>query len=360
MKTVIIDLGERSYDIRIASGILGNSSELLPWIGGNQVVVITNEIVAPLYLDVLKKSLKEKEVVDLILGDGESTKNLSTVESIFDRMLQIPLDRTATVVALGGGVIGDIAGFTAACYQRGIPFIQIPTSLLSQVDSSVGGKTGVNHPKGKNMIGAFYQPQRVLIDISVLSTLEPAQFSSGMAEVIKYGLINDPDFFEWLENNLEPVLSLHPEYLEYVIEQSCLNKARIVEQDEREGGVRALLNLGHTFGHAIETATGYGAWLHGEGVALGMVMAMYMSMEQGWVEQADYDRACKLIQSCNLPVNPSADFCAKNLKKLMGLDKKVQAGKLRLILSRGIGKAFVCDDYDEALLDKTLAYFARG
>ena len=360
MKTVNIDLGERSYDIKIASGILGNPSEILPWISGNQVLIVTNEIVAPLYLDALKTSLEEKEVVDLILRDGESTKNLSTAEKIFDRMLQIPLDRTATVVALGGGVIGDMAGFTAACYQRGIPFIQIPTTLLSQVDSSVGGKTGVNHPKGKNMIGAFYQPQRVLIDISVLSTLEPAQFSSGMAEVIKYGLINDPEFFGWLENNLEPVLLLNPEVLEYLIEQSCLNKARIVELDEREGGVRALLNLGHTFGHAIETATGYGAWLHGEGVALGMVMAMYMSMEQSWVERADYDRACKLIERCNLPVNPSADFGARELKKLMGLDKKVQAGNLRLILSRGIGKAFVCDDYDEEALDKTLAYFAIG
>ena len=360
MKTVNIDLGERSYDIRIASGIIENPSELLPWIYGDQVVVITNEIVAPLYLDTLQKTLQGRVVLDIILGDGEFTKSLTTAESIFDRMLQIPLDRTATVVALGGGVIGDMAGFTAACYQRGIPFIQIPTTLLSQVDSSVGGKTGVNHPRGKNMIGAFYQPQRVLIDISVLSTLETAQFSSGMAEVIKYGLINDPGFFEWLENNLESVLSLNPECLEYVIEQSCLNKARIVEQDEREGGVRALLNLGHTFGHAIETATGYGAWLHGEGVALGMVMAMYMSMEQGWVEQADYERACKLIERCNLPVTPSADFCAQELKKLMRLDKKVQAGKLRLILSRGIGKAFVCDDYDEAALDKTLAHFAIG
>jgi 3-dehydroquinate synthase len=360
MKTVYIDLGERSYDIRIASGILGNPSELLPWISGNQVMVITNEVVAPLYLDTLKKSLEGKDVVEVILGDGESTKSLSTAETIFDRMLQVPLDRTATVVALGGGVIGDMAGFTAACYQRGIPFVQIPTTLLSQVDSSVGGKTGVNHPMGKNMIGAFYQPQRVLIDISVLSTLEPAQFSSGMAEVIKYGLINAPDFFEWLENNLESVLSQNPEDLEYVIEQSCLNKARVVELDEREGGVRALLNLGHTFGHAIETATGYGAWLHGEGVALGMVMAMYMSMEQDWVEQKDYDRACKLIERCNLPVKPSADFCAQEIKKLMGLDKKVQAGKLRLILSRGIGKAFVCDNYDETALDKTLAHFAIG
>ena len=360
MKTVNIDLGERSYDIRIAPGILGNSSELLSWICGRQVVIVTNEIVAPLYLDILKKSLKDKIIVDVILKDGESTKNLSTAESIFDRMLQVPLDRTATVIALGGGVIGDMAGFTASCYQRGIPFIQIPTTLLSQVDSSVGGKTGVNHPRGKNMIGAFYQPRRVLIDIAVLSTLESAQLASGMAEVIKYGLINDYNFFEWLENNLESVLSLNPESLEYVIEQSCLNKAGIVESDEREGGVRALLNLGHTFGHAIETATGYGAWLHGEGVALGMLMAMYMSMEHGWVDQAHYDRACNLIERCNLPVNPSTDFKAQELKKLMGLDKKVQGGKLRLILSRGIGKAFVCDDYDEVLLDKTLSKFAIG
>ena len=238
MKTVRIDLGDRSYDIRIASGILDDHEQLRPWIRGQQVFIITNEVVAPLYLEKITNSLAGKSVEQMVLRDGEGVKTLGVAEEIFDRMISVPLDRSTTVIALGGGVVGDIAGFVAACYQRGIPFIQIPTTLLSQVDSSVGGKTAVNHPRGKNMIGAFHQPQRVLIDALTLSTLEPRQFSSGVAEVIKYGVINDLSFFAWLEDNIDRVMALNEEALEYVIEKSCRNKANIVERDEREEGIR--------------------------------------------------------------------------------------------------------------------------
>lgn len=358
MKTISINLGDRSYDILIASGILDNSKQLLPWIGGQQVFIITNEVVAPLYLDRIKISLSDKSVEEIVLADGESIKTLQTAEKIFDKMISIPLDRSTTVIALGGGVVGDIAGFIAACYQRGIPFIQIPTTLLSQVDSSVGGKTAVNHPRGKNMIGAFHQPQRVLIDASTLSTLQPRQFSSGVAEVIKYGMINDPSFFGWMEKNIDLVMALDEDALEYMIEQSCLNKANIVEQDEREGGIRALLNLGHTFGHAIETATGYTGWLHGEAIALGMMMAGFMSNLQGEFSEQALDQLKSLLNRARLPVEPSTDFSPKALKELMLLDKKVKQGKLRLVLLKGIGQAYIADEYDEAALDATLEYFA--
>ena len=360
MKTVEISLGDRSYEIRIGSGLLANSAELVPWASGQQVLIISNEIVAPLYLDTLKQALSPKAVEEIILPDGESTKNLGTVERIFDKMLEIPLQRSATVIALGGGVIGDMAGFSAACYQRGVSLIQVPTTLLSQVDSSVGGKTGVNHPRGKNMIGAFYQPQRVLIDLATLATLEPRQFSSGMAEVIKYGLINDHEFFGWLEDNIDRVNGQQEPALEYIVEQSCINKANIVEQDERESGVRALLNLGHTFGHAIETATDYSSWLHGEAVALGLVMAMHMSFEQGWLDISDVERAKSLLERAGLAVEPSGDFSAAQLKRLMKLDKKVQDGKIRLVLMKAIGQSFVTGNYDESALDRTLALYAVG
>ncbi|MXZ81390.1 MAG: 3-dehydroquinate synthase [Gammaproteobacteria bacterium] len=359
-KTVPIDLAHRSYDIRIASGILGDEREFLDWIRGHQILAITNEVVGPLYLEELKKALPGKEVVEVVLPDGEQHKSLETVAEVFDRMLAVPLDRQVTVVALGGGVIGDLSGFVAACYQRGVGYIQVPTTLLSQVDSSVGGKTAVNHASGKNMIGAFYQPLRVIADLSTLRTLEPRQFSSGMAEVIKYGLINDPEFFAWLEENIGSVMDLDEAALAHVIERSCLNKARVVEEDEREQGVRALLNLGHTFGHAIETATGYGPWLHGEAVGLGMLMAARMSALQGWVGESDFVRIRNLLRKAGLPTEPSKDFTAKDLRSGMKTDKKVLAGKVRFILMQGIGKAFVCDDYDETALNRTLEEFAAG
>ena len=360
MKTVDINLGERSYEIKIAPGLLGSGDEILPWIRGDQVFIVTNEIVAPLYLEIVKSSLQGKSVEQIILPDGEQTKTMKSIESLFDKMLEIPLHRSATVIALGGGVVGDMSGFAAACYQRGIAFIQIPTTLLSQVDSSVGGKTGVNHPRGKNMIGAFYQPELVLADTATLRTLSQRQFSSGVAEVIKYGLINDADFFQWLEQNIESVMEQDEEALSYVIEQSCLNKAKIVEQDERESGVRALLNLGHTFGHAIETATGYSAWLHGEAIALGMVMAAHMSWRQGWLNEQSVNRVINLQSKAKLPVSPAGEFSATDLKALMRLDKKAQVGEMRLVLLKSIGHAFITSDYDEAILDATLRHFALG
>ncbi len=360
MKTVEVNLGDRSYEIKIAAGVLGKSEQLLPWIGGKQVFIVTNEVVAPLCLEKVKSALPGKMVEHMILPDGEQTKNLKTVEKIFDRMLEIPLDRTATVIALGGGVIGDMAGFAAACYQRGIPFIQLPTTLLSQVDSSVGGKTGVNHPLGKNMIGAFYQPRRVLADTSTLKTLDRRQFSSGIAEVIKYGMVNDADFFQWLEKNMDAVMQQDDEALSYVIEQSCINKAKIVEQDEKESGVRALLNLGHTFGHAIETATGYRKWLHGEAISMGLVMAAHLSSQQGWVSKQSVVSVIALLSKAGLPVGPVHDISAAELKALMLRDKKVRVGQIRLVLLKSIGDAFITSDYDEAALDATLRQFALG
>lgn len=358
MKTVNINLGERSYEIKISSGLLEKGGELLPWIRGDQVFIVTNQVVAPLYLEKVSRAMDGKDISKIILADGEQTKSLQTIEKIFDQMLAIPLDRSVTVIALGGGVIGDMAGFVAACYQRGVPFIQIPTTLLAQVDSSVGGKTAVNHARGKNMIGAFYQPQRVLADISTLATLDARQFSSGLAEVIKYGMINDVEFFQWLEKNITLVMQQDTQALEYVIEQSCINKAKIVEQDERESGVRALLNLGHTFGHAIETTTGYSKWLHGEAIARGLVMASYMSWKQAWIGEHDLQRVIDLLSKAKLPVEPMDDVSADELKSVMRLDKKVQAGKVRLVLLESIGKAFITSDYDESVLDETLKHYA--
>ncbi len=360
MKNVHVGLGDRSYSIRIDSGIRNRSQEFLPWIAGSQVFVVSNEFVAPLYLAEVRAALGGKEVTEVIIQDGEHVKSLETATMMFSRMLEIPLDRQATVIALGGGVVGDIAGFAAACYQRGIALIQVPTTLLSQVDSSVGGKTGVNHPLGKNMIGSFHQPRRVIVDTETLGTLDTRQFSAGMAEVIKYGVINDPDFFEWLEHNIDAVMELDQSAVEYTIEQSCRNKASIVEQDERESGVRALLNLGHTFGHAIETATDYRSWLHGEAVALGMLMAATLSCVQGWITELELGRIQTLLERAGLPTQPSRDFSSDTLKENMLRDKKVQQGRIRLILCRGIGRAVVSDDYSMSALDRTLREFANG
>ncbi|NKB78178.1 MAG: 3-dehydroquinate synthase [Gammaproteobacteria bacterium] len=357
MKTVNIDLGDRSYQIRIADGLMHQSSELLPWVSGRQVVIITNEIVAPLYLQQVKESLQGKQIFEIILPDGEHIKTLQTAESIFDRLLGIPCDRKATLIALGGGVIGDMVGFAAACYQRGVAFIQIPTTLLAQVDSSVGGKTAVNHPRGKNMIGAFYQPVRVIADTRSLLTLDDRQFASGVAEVIKYGLINDIEFFEWLEKNIDRVMNKERDALGYIIECSCLNKARIVEQDERESGVRALLNLGHTFGHAIEAGFGYGKWLHGEAVAMGMVIAAQMSYQLGWLSETALLRTKSLIKKATLPTEPFAGLTKANMLDLMKLDKKVEDGNLKLILLEDIGKAVISSEYDHSVLHSTVDFF---
>ena len=360
MKTVTIDLGDRSYPIFIGAGLLDNSELFLPYIQSQRVFMISNEIVAPLYLEQVKATLGDAcDIHTHILPDGEATKNLDSANTLFTKMLEVPCDRLTTVLALGGGVIGDLSGFAAACYQRGIPFIQIPTTLLSQVDSSVGGKTGVNHPLGKNMIGAFYQPQCVVIDTNTLKTLNERELSAGLAEVIKYGLIRDPVFFDWLENNIDRALARDAEALAYIIERSCQNKATVVAEDEREQGVRALLNLGHTFGHAIENAIGYGQWLHGEAVALGMVMAADLSRRLGWIDQTDQDRIITLLQRAQLPVDHVDGVSANRLHALMTIDKKVLAGELRLVLLQGIGSSLVSSDAPEALILQTLEAFTR-
>lgn len=360
MPTIAIDLGDRSYDIEIGGDLLSNASQFRPWICGRQVYIISNDVVAPLYLEQIRTALADFEVHEFILPDGESTKSLQQYGEVLDHMLSIPCDRATTVIALGGGVVGDLAGFVASSYQRGVPFIQVPTTLLSQVDSSVGGKTGVNHARGKNMIGAFYQPRRVVIDIDTLGTLGPRQLSAGLAEVIKYGLINDLELFCWLEEHIDAVRALEPWAVSHVVARSCANKARIVEQDEREGGVRALLNLGHTFGHAIETATGYRTWLHGEAVAVGMVMAAAMSRRLGWLNDTDCQRASRLIARAGLPVAPFSDVEPVMMRSLMQLDKKTSGGKLTLVLLKAIGEAVIVDQPAALPLEETLSEFALG
>lgn len=355
MRTLNIDLGHHSYPIHIGKGLLSERALLSPHIHGKQVFVISNEIVAPLYLETLLATLGgDYQVNTHILADGEQTKSLAHAEEVFTRMLEVPCDRGVTVIALGGGVVGDLAGFCAACYQRGVNFIQVPTTLLSQVDSSVGGKTGVNHPLGKNMIGAFHQPQVVLIDNDTLSTLDDRQFSAGMAEVIKYALLGDITFLEWLEDNISAVMAREDSAITAIIERSCQAKADIVVEDEKEKGVRALLNLGHTFGHAIENAKGYGAWLHGEAVGLGMLMAADLSCRLGMLEERDVERVARILKAAELPVEGVDDVGAEQLRALMSVDKKVQSGKLRLVLYRELGRADIFSDAPESLILETL------
>ena len=360
MKTVEVDLGARAYQVRIGRGLLSMADEILPWVRGLQVCIISDQVVAPLYLEPLQGALSGKQVVSIILPSGESGKSLEGVGGIFDQLLSIPCDREVTIIALGGGVVGDIAGFAAACYQRGVPFIQVPTTLLAQVDSSVGGKTGVNHPLGKNMIGAFHQPRRVLADTATLDTLDLRQLKAGMAEVIKYGVINDSDFFAWLEDNIEAALARDPETLAYIIERSCLNKAKIVARDERESGVRALLNLGHTFGHAIETGTGYGNWLHGEAVATGISMAAHLSAQMGHLSATEHTRIDGLLSAAGLPVGPFTGLPAAKMLELMKADKKVRAGIVRLVLPKGIGNAELVSNYPAQDLEQTVAHFTAA
>ncbi len=352
MHTLHVELGERSYPIYIGRDLLNDPQLLGAHLTGSQVVVVTNETVSPLYLDRLLAILGERALVtEVILPDGEQFKNLETLNQIFDRMMHDRHNRSTTMIALGGGVVGDITGFAAACYQRGVNFIQVPTTLLSQVDSSVGGKTAVNHPLGKNMIGAFYQPQAVLIDINTLHTLSPREFAAGLAEVVKYGLICDLPFYRWLQEQTPRLLAREEAALAEAIERSCSSKAAVVAADEREGGLRAILNLGHTFGSAIETAQGYGKWLHGEAVAVGMLMAMELSARRGWIEPAEVVAFRDLLRVINLPVAPPADMTPGQYLDLMGRDKKVIDGRLRLVLLRGMGEAcIVCDATEEELV----------
>lgn len=354
MQTLKVDLGERSYPIFIGQGLLDRGL-MQPYIKGQQVLIVTNETIAPIYLDRLVSSLSDSLKVDsVILPDGERYKDLDHVNMIFDALLDKRHNRTTTLIALGGGVVGDMTGFAAACYQRGVDFIQVPTTLLSQVDSSVGGKTGVNHPQGKNMIGAFHQPQCVVIDTDVLSTLPEKELSAGMAEVIKYGLIYDEAFLCYLEDHVDGLMGLQPDLLEQAIFRSCEIKAEVVAQDEKESGIRALLNLGHTFGHAIEADQGYGEWLHGEAVGAGTMMAADLSCRLGWISAGDVARIKSILEAANLPIYPPSEMSADQFKNLMSVDKKVLDGQLRLVLLKQVGQAVVTSDFPVAKLDETL------
>lgn len=358
MKTLEVSLGARSYPIYIGNELLTQAHLITPHIRSKQIVIVSNDTVAPLYANKLISSLQtanpDYQIAQVTLQDGEQFKTLETLNHIFDQLISERHNRTTTLIALGGGVVGDITGFAAACYQRGVDFIQIPTTLLSQVDSSVGGKTGVNHPGGKNMIGAFYQPKCVLADISSLKSLPARELAAGLAEVIKYGLIYDFDFFIWLENNIDALNNGDSEALIYAVKRSCEIKAEVVKADEHENGIRAILNFGHTFGHAIETEQGYGTWLHGEAVAVGMIMAADLSVRQGRLNTGELERIKKLITQAKLPSQPPADMKPEQFLDLMAIDKKVMDGKIRLILLKEMGTAFVTSDVDKNHLHQTL------
>jgi 3-dehydroquinate synthase len=339
-RTLTVDLGDRSYPIVIGRRLLDGDFDLSPFLAGPDCIVVSNETVAPIYLDAVLSMLRGRRTSEVILQDGERYKTMASVSAVIDKLVSSNANRDATVIALGGGVVGDIAGFAAACYMRGIAYVQVPTTLLSQVDSSVGGKTGVNHEGGKNLIGAFHQPRLVLIDTDTLATLSDREFRAGMAEVIKHGAICDTAYFSWLEENIGALQRREPELLAHAIHRSCEIKAAVVAEDERERGRRALLNFGHTFGHAIENCVGYGEWLHGEAVAAGMIMASRLSDMPG----SDLDRLRNLLVATGLPVDPPA-VGADALGRAMKLDKKVQQKRLRFVLLKTLGEAFVSSDY---------------
>lgn len=354
MQTLTVELGARSYPIYIGESLLDDSELYRRHVTGKQILVVTNETVGPLYLDRVLAALNGFQVESVVLPDGEQYKNLDVLNKIYDALLSRRFDRRCTLLALGGGVIGDMAGFAAASYQRGVSFLQVPTTLLAQVDSSVGGKTGVNHPLGKNMIGAFHQPVCVIADTDTLATLPDRELAAGIAEVIKYGLIDDLEFCTWLETNIDRLVGRDPAALVYAIERSCADKASVVAADELEAGSRALLNLGHTFGHAIETGVGYGSWLHGEAVATGMCMAADLSQRLGWLSAEDTQRVVALVDRAGLPVRAPNELGADRLAELMAVDKKVLDGRLRLVLLKGIGTAVVTDRFDPEKLQETL------
>lgn len=355
METLTVALGERSYPIHIGADLLARAELITARLPQKKVAIVTNTTVGPLYLDPLQRGLERLGVVvvPVILPDGEAFKTWETLNQIFDTLLKNRCERGTTLLALGGGVIGDLAGFAAAIYQRGVPFIQVPTTLLAQVDSAVGGKTAINHPLGKNMIGAFYQPLAVIADTDTLSTLPARELAAGLAEVVKYGLIRDRGFFEWLENNMDRLVRREAEALAYAIERSCATKAEIVALDEREEGPRALLNLGHTFGHAIEAGLGFGEWLHGEAVAAGMVLAARLSQKLGLIGAEEVSRTTELLSAAGLPIE-APELGLERYLELMGHDKKVRGGRNRFILMRQIGEAFVSEDVTRAALADVL------
>ncbi|KAF5738111.1 3-dehydroquinate synthase chloroplastic [Tripterygium wilfordii] len=362
---VEVDLGDRSYPIYIGSGLLDQPELLQKHVHGKKVLVVTNTTVAPLYLDkvvdALTRGNPNVSVEHVILPDGEKYKDMDTLMKVFDKAIESRLDRRCTFVALGGGVIGDMCGYAAASFLRGVNFIQIPTTVMAQVDSSVGGKTGINHRLGKNLIGAFYQPQCVLIDTDTLNTLPDRELASGLAEVVKYGLIRDAEFFEWQEKNMQALMARDPSALAYAIKRSCENKAEVVSLDEKESGLRATLNLGHTFGHAIETGFGYGQWLHGEAVAAGTVMAVDMSYRLGWIDKSLVKRVHDILNQAKLPTIPPETMTVEMFKSVMAVDKKVADGLLRLILLKGpLGSCVFTGDYDRKALDDTLHSFCKS
>lgn len=358
-KTLYVDAASRRYPIHFSTDTLSDPQTFSPYLTGDKALIVTNTTVGPLYLSRVEDALRATgvSVFTVVLPDGEEYKSLEYAAMIWDAAMEHRLDRKSTIVALGGGVIGDITGFAAACFVRGVPFIQIPTTLLAVVDSSVGGKTAVNHPMGKNMIGAFYQPHAVIVDSSVLATLDDRQLAAGIAEIIKYGIIRDWDFFEWCERNVGRLVAREMEALDYAMVQSCQHKADIVKEDEMESGVRATLNLGHTFGHAIEASMGYGQWLHGEAVAAGMVMACEMSVRLGWVEEEVTRRVERVLAEARLPIRPPPSVTLEQFMTYMSVDKKVEAGVLRLVLLEKPGKAILSKDFDEEVLFDTIMHY---
>ncbi len=360
MQALTVSLGERSYPILIGAGLLQSQTLLASHIPAGDVLLLSNTVVAPLYAERVRRALPGRRIIEVILPDGEAHKSLASASRVFDVMVANRLGRDAVVAALGGGVVGDLAGFVAACYQRGIDFVQLPTTLLADVDSAVGGKTAVNHPGGKNLIGAFHQPRAVIIDTDVLASLPARELRAGLAEVIKYGLIRDAGFFAWLESHIEALLARDPAALAHAIERSCAIKAGIVSLDEREQGERALLNLGHTFGHAIEAATGYVEWLHGEAVAMGIAVAAELSARLGLLDMRDVRRIRALLERAGLPVQ-APQIGAERAFDYMRVDKKVKTGRVRLVLLRAIGSAALSADYPDGALQDTLAmHFGRA
>jgi 3-dehydroquinate synthase len=354
MNTLQLDLGERSYPIHIGSQLLDQAGLYKKHIKGTFTAVVTNETVAPLYADRVVKTLEGigQKVKLIVLPDGEAFKTWEVLQKIFDGLLENSADRKTTLVALGGGVIGDMTGFAAACFMRGIRFIQVPTTLLSQVDSSVGGKTGINHPLGKNMVGAFHQPQAVIADLDTLKTLPPEELAAGLAEVIKHGAIADPEFLSWIEKSQDALNNCDPVAMEFAVRRSCEIKSQVVAQDEKEGGIRAILNFGHTFGHAIEAGMGYGSWLHGQAVGCGMVMAADLSVRVGLLSNADASRLKKIIQALHLPTQPPK-LGVDRFMELMSVDKKAEGGEVRYILLNGLGQAKI-QTVDDDLVIQTL------
>lgn len=354
MKTLRLELGQRSYSIHIGAGLIDDHALYAPHTRGARVLIVSNDVVAPLYARRVVEAAGAAEIEIMELPDGESHKTLNALQQVLDRAMSMHLARDAVIIALGGGVVGDIAGFAAACYQRGIRYIQVPTTLLAQVDSSVGGKTAVNHPGGKNMIGAFHQPACVIADTDSLDSLPQRELAAGLAEVVKYGLIRDREFFEWLERNVNSLMAREAGALTHAVERSCHSKAEVVAGDEREGGNRAILNLGHTFGHAIEAGLGFGHWLHGEAVAAGMCMAADLSRRMGLLDEDTCQRTVGLLSHMGLPVAAPASLSRTRMLELMQMDKKVLSGRIRLVLLEALGKATVSSDFPQPLLDATL------